>query len=207
MITRKNTSEHPLERDPKGRHVFGGNPHHQGITPKGSDVPTHRIFEMDLTDPNLPFTSPNLKTLPLYYPLKYGTGGPGMQYRVVSDSEIDIIFMTDPEPDLEDEAYVKVSAFPEVKFRLLPAISCNDDLTFDIATLGGKLDSIQDEPCMNPTCSSFKSADQCELLATIPPIPIKGHEEIWWEFEGAYMFFHFWYCRGCHTIITNNRCT
>lgn len=207
MIARKNTNEHPLERDPNGRHVFGGRPYHLGITPKGSHVPTHRIFQIDLTDPNLPFTSPDIKTLPLYYPLKYGYGGPGMQYRVISESEIEIIYMTDPEPDSEDQAYVMVSEFPEVRFRLLPAISNNDSLAYDVATLGGRLSTDQDETCMNPECPSFKTADQCELLATIPPIPIEGHDDIWWEFKGACMFFHFWYCRGCHTVITNNRCT
>jgi hypothetical protein len=207
MIERRDNSEHPLERDSAGRHVFGGSPYHKGITPKGSNVPTHRIFTIDLTDPALPFQSPELKTLPLYYPLKYGFGGPGMQYRVVSESEIEIIYMTDPEPDPDGEAYVKVAEFPEIRFRLLPALSKSDSLTFGIATLGGRLDSAQDEPCMNQSCSSFKLADRCELLATIPPIPIEGRQDIWWEFEGAYMFFHFWYCRGCHTIITNNRCT
>src|SRR5688500_17368587 len=109
MIERKNTREYPLKRDSSGRHVFGGQPYHKGITPNGSDVPTHRIFVIDLTDPELPFSSPDLKALPLYYPLKYGIGGPGMQYRIVSESEIEIIHMTDSEPDPEDIAYVKVS--------------------------------------------------------------------------------------------------
>lgn len=207
MLNRTSNLEHPLERDAAGRHVFGGTPIHQGITPPGSHVPTHRVFEIDLTDPQLPFRSDRLQKLPLYYPLKYGIGGPGMQYRVVSESGIEIIYMTDPKPDPEEVAYVKVNEFPEVKFKLLPGIASSDSLTFGIATLGGALDSEQDEPCMNPQCSCFKSAAQCELLASIPPVPIEGHDEIWWEFDGAYMFFHFWYCRAWDTIITNNRCT
>lgn len=207
MITQKSNAEHSLKRNSSGRHVFGGRPHHRGITPRGSNVPVHRLFVIDLTDPELPFSSPDLKSLPLYYPLKYGAGGPGMQYRVVSELEIEILHMTNPEPDPDDEAYVKVSEFPEVRFQLLPALSEGDALPFDIATLGGTLRDDQNEPCMNSQCPAYKSASQCELLATIPPIPVEGHDDIWWEFQGAYMFFHFWYCRGCDTIITSNRCS
>lgn len=207
MIIRKSNVEHPLTRDPSGRHVFGGKPFHRGITPRGADVPTHRLFVIDLADPELPFDSPDLQALPLYYPLKYGMGGPGMQYRVLCESEIEIIHITNPEPDPEELAYVKVTEFPECRFRVFPPISDNWQLTFDVATLGGTLDPGQDEPCRNPSCPNFGSPSQCELVASIPPIPIEGHDDIWWEYEGGYLFFHFWYCRGCDTIITANRCT
>jgi len=207
MITQKNNGEHPLERSPAGRHVFGGHPHHKGITPQGSEVPTHRIFEIDLSDPTLPFTSPDLRSLPLYYPLKYGSGGPVMQYRVISESEIQIIHMDPADPDDEEGAYVQVSEFPEVRFNLLPAIVPGQGLPFSAATLGGTVPYGGDQECMNTACPNHGSSAGCELLATIPPVDIEGHEGIWHEFEGGYLFFHFWYCRGCDTIITANRCT
>lgn len=207
MLIRRSDDEHPLKRDASGRHVFGGVPFHKGIVPSGSKVPTHRIFEIDLEDPSLPFGSDRLKSLPLYYPLKYGIGGPWMQYRVVSEAEIEIVAISDAEPDPEERAYVKASQFPEVRFNVLPRLLEGDKLTYDVATLGGSLEEGANEPCRNPLCVTVGSSDQCDLLATIPPIPVEGHDDIWWEFEGAYMFFHFWYCRGCDTIITNNRCS
>jgi hypothetical protein len=207
MIISKSKSETPLERDPNGRHIFGGPPFHRGITPKGSSVATHRILVVDLTDPDIPFASPNLKSLPLYYPLKYGMGGGSMQYRVVDESEIEIIAMGDEEPDPDEMAYVQVTEFPDVRFRVLPPITPGSGLPFDVATFGGTVEYGTDEPCMNPKCPHHGSASNCDLLATIPPIEIEGHDDIWWEFQGACMFFHFWYCRGCDTIIAANRCT
>ena len=206
MITRKSDSVHVLERSGSGRHIFGGPPYHRGITPAGASVPTHRLFEIDLTDPDLPFSSESLRSLPLYYPLKYGYGGPSMQYRILSENRIEIIHISDPQPDPEDEAYVKVDWFPEIRFTVSPPLPSGGEksLPFDIATVGGTVEYGEDEPCRNPDCPNFESSAQCELLATIPPLPIEGEDDIWWEFEGACMFFFFWQCKGCSTIITAN---
>lgn len=209
MITFKSDGEHPLKRSSTGRHIFGGAPHHNGITPIGSSVPTHRLFQIDLTDPVLPFSSPSLKSLPLYFPLKYGFGGPSMQYRVPSSDQIEIIFISDPQADSEENAYVKGDQFPEANFKLLPALPPGGAkaLPFDVATIGGHVEYGGDEPCRNPACSCFGSSSQCRLLASIPPVPIKGDGNMWWEYEGACMFFHYWLCGACETIITANRST
>lgn len=196
----------PLEKKKGGPHCTGGAAKHKGVLPRGSKVPVHRLLSLDLSDPDCPIRADGLKMLPLYYPLKYGFGGPSMQYEIISDDEIRIIHLSDPEPD--EDPYVKVASFPEVRYAILPPVPSDDDLDWFTITLGGAftLDHFSD-CCLNPECSNYGSNEACELLASVPPAPIEGHEDIWWEFEGAYMLFYFCVCHGCGGIITFNWAT
>ena len=131
-----------------------------------------------------------------------------MQYAVESNEEIRILHMSDPEPDSPDEAYVKVDAFPEIRYAAQPPISDGDAIDWFTLTLGGTetLDHKPDQ-CKNVDCKNFNAEPDVSLIASVPPKPIPTHPEIWWEFEGAYMLFYFWLCRGCNTIIASNRST
>ena len=208
MIDVRDTMFYPLQESEGGLHVFGGAPSHRGVTPTGSDVPVHKLLTIDLHDDSVPFSSDSIDFLPLYHPLKYGFGGPSMQYSVVSNDEIHILHLSDPEPDPAEVAYVKVDAFPEIRFSAKPAIQNDDDIDWFTLTLGGTgtLDH-QSDPCENESCPNYHKEPDVDLIASIPPKPIPGHEDIWWEFEGASMLFYFWLCRGCKTIIASNRST
>jgi hypothetical protein len=89
----RNTQMFTMTPKASGHHMFGGHADHRGATPRNSSIPTHKLLTLDLRDPLLPFRSDTLHRLPLYYPLKYGSGGPSMQYLVISDDEIDIFFI------------------------------------------------------------------------------------------------------------------
>lgn len=207
MLNFRDNLCYPLKFDPDGRHMFGGPATHRGTTPADSDVPVHLLLNLDLTDPAIPFTSPQLQRLPLYYPLKYGGGGPSMQYAIESDEEIRILYLSDP-PDNPEWTCVKVDAFPELPLKAEAPLPNDDALDWFTITLAGKptLDH-GCEPCQNPDCQFFEKVPEVDLLASVPPLEIPGHDEIWYEFSGAYMLFYFWYCRGCQTVITGNRAT
>jgi len=199
---------YPMSIDPNGKHVFGGKATHKGSTPSNTNVPLHKLLSIDLSDSKIPFSVEGLKKLPLYYPLKYGIGGPSIQYSVLSENEIDIIYMSDPQPDPEDEAYVQVESFPEVRLKTDSPVINDDDLSWFTISLGGSetLDH-QADYCENPNCANYHKEPDVELIACVPPFPIPGKEDLWYEFEGAYLLFYFWYCNGCSTIIASNRCT
>ena len=207
MLNIRDNSQFNLDADPSGRHVFGGPPTHKGATPIGSSVSTHKLLTLDLECRHLLFDSNSFRFLPLYYPLKYGGGGPAMQYSVLSDEAIEIIYLSD-EPDVPDSQYVRVDAFPEVNYSIGKQITPDDHIDWFTLTIGGSetLDHSPDS-CKNPKCDLFNQSGQGQLLASVPPIPIAGYDEIWWEFDGAYMLFYFWLCNGCNTIITSNRST
>lgn len=194
--------------DRSGNHIFGGPPCHHGATPKNTSVPLHMLLSLDLTDSRLPFRSDTLKFLPLYYPLKYGSGGSSVQYRIVSDERIEIIYLSDPEPDPEERAYVKIESFPEVPYSIGKAIPNDDSIDWFTTTIGGTctLDHESDW-CLNPQCPYYNTESKTDLIASIPPAPIDGHDDVWWDFQGSYMLFYFWLCRGCNGIIASNRCT
>ncbi len=208
MIEVRDRQLYPLVATDHGPHVFGGPVSHRGATPSGSSVPVHKLLSLDLHDDAIPFDSYAIRYLPLYYPLKYGFGGPSMQYSVVSDEEIHILYMSDPTPDPPDEAYVEIEAFPEIRYAAQSPIHNDDAIDWFTLTLGGTrtLDQKSDQ-CENKPCPNYHAEPDVDLIASIPPKPIPGHEDIWWEFEGAYMLFCFWLCRGCDTILTSNRST
>ena len=191
-----------------GLHMFGGRANHRGATPRGSSIPVHKLLSLDLRDPILPFKSEALQQLPLYYPLKYGFGGSSMQYLIISDDEIEIFYISHSEPDSDQVAYVKVESFPSVRYSLDRHIPNDDHIDWFTITIGGSctLDHSADR-CQNSRCPMYRAKPQVDLIASIPPVPIPGHKDIWWEFEGGYLLFYFWLCRGCQAIITSNRAT
>lgn len=84
-----------------GRLPVGGPPRHRGVLPPGSQVPLHHLLTIDLADLRSPFYyhAGGIRYLPLYYPLAYGRGGARVQYLVRSDDRVEIVFMSDSEPD------------------------------------------------------------------------------------------------------------
>ena len=70
-------------------HTFGGPPRHEGVVFNGCDKPWHLLFNLNLDDPHLRLKIPGLKWLPLYNALQYDSAY--IQYRVLSDSEIQIV--------------------------------------------------------------------------------------------------------------------
>jgi hypothetical protein len=105
----------------RGRHRFGGPPRQGGVIPRGTDAPLQLVLSLDLTDRNCPITSElGIKALPLDYPFKYSFGGPEIQYAVRSDSEIDILCLSEQEPDPAGRRYLQVDQFPEAVFDLVP---------------------------------------------------------------------------------------
>ena len=208
MIKVENSKMYTLRKSLFGKHTFGGPPKHKGATPVDSAVSTHLLLTLDLRDKKLPFSSDSLRYLPLYFPLKYGYGGPSMQYSVISDDEIKIHYLSNPVPDSEDSCYVKVSEFPRVRFSLGDLIENDDPIDWFTITVGGEptLDHKPDQ-CLNATCIHYKTEPNVDLICSLPPIKFKRSPDIWWEFEGAYLLFYFWLCRGCNSIITSNRAT
>lgn len=204
MITLRDKRLYPLVSQNDGPHVFGGQVTHLGATPEGSSVSVHKLFTLDLKDPHLPFLSSTVRYLPLYYPLKYGSGGASMQYEIVSEKEIRIIYLSDPEPDSSDDEYVHADVFPEVRYGALLPIQNREKLNWFTVTVGGEsaLGHLSNQ-CENSDCIHYHKAPDVDLIAAIPP----GEDDIWWEFKGSYMYFYFWICRGCQTVLASNRST
>ncbi len=118
-----------------GPHRFGGSPAHDGAIPRGTNVAIHHFLSLDLSDANCPIrTESAIRYLPLYYPLKYGVGGPEVQYAVRSDKEIRILYLSDKKPDERGMQYVRVSSLPKSTAKLVP-------LTYDEARILGFMDA------------------------------------------------------------------
>lgn len=97
-----------------GRHPVGGPPRHLGVLPLGSQVPLHHLLTIDLADLRSPlfYRAGGIRYLPLYYPLAYGSGGARVQYLVRSDDRIEIVFMSDSEPDAPPRCSILVPELP-----------------------------------------------------------------------------------------------
>jgi len=92
-------SEQPFRLVPSnsGVHKFGGRCTFSGVVPGNSDVPIQQLLLIDLRDAGVPFRAePHTPYLPLLYPFKYGIGGPEIQYSIASDSEVEILYLSDP---------------------------------------------------------------------------------------------------------------
>lgn len=220
-----------LRVGPTGPHRFGGQPAHRGVTPAQTETPLHLLLLLDLSDANCPIESDgSVQYLPLYYPLKYGFGGASVQYAVLSDDEIGIVYLSDELPDAEDHQYVRVSELPASAAEIIPL--CYEEariLAFDsgyfqpnaadraileelsrehpLILIGGD-DRLPvnagDVICRNPACEFFNGRVWVDVLASIPPVPINGASEFWYEYEGAFVDFYFCLCRYCRTIIAFN---
>lgn len=217
-----------------GRHRFGGPPMHKGIVPNGCDVPLQLVLELDLTDEQLPVAADRpLKKIPLLYPFKYGGGGPEVQYSVISDSEVKIIYMSDSAADDPESQYLLVDELPELRLELV-SLSYEEARTLayryydgyfgpDAADreildklnypyhllIGGRRSYITNAGeiiCRNPECEFYQRQVWFKCLAMVPPIPVDGDTSFWYEFEGGVKFC-FGMCYYCGTMIAFNVCS
>lgn len=215
----------------RGPHRFGGPPAHRGVIPPHTNTALHLILLLDLADEACPFVCQGTtRYLPLYYPLKYGCGGPSIQYTVVSDDAVKILHLSDETPDAEDEQYVQVAELPSASAEITP-LSYEEAriLAFaggyfqpnadDWATLNGLTRehplvliggchrlplNAGDVICKNPDCKFFDRRVWFDVIAAIPPVPINGVDDFWYEYQGGGVDFYFGFCNYCHTIIGFN---
>jgi hypothetical protein len=215
-----------------GRHCFGGPALHSGVRPPGSDVAIQLVIALDLSDPLIPISSElNVSKLPLYYPFKYGIGGSEIQYAIRSDSEIEILHMSDAAPDEKESQYLHVDELPTARLRLEP-------LTYEQARILGFMSSnayfqpsVEDQEileqldvnrliefggprrnivnagdvtCRNPACEFFGRRVHFDSVVLLPPIPINGEDGFWHEFQGGDVTFCFGFCCYCGTVIAFN---
>jgi hypothetical protein len=231
-VSKQNEQPFRLIPSNRGVHVFGGHCKFSGIVPKNSDVPIQQLLVIDLRDAGIPFkTEPQIPYLPLLYPFKYGTGGPEIQYSIVSDTEVEVIYISDPVPDEEEWQYLQVSELPKQPL-MLQALTYEEarcvtfmredghfqpdrsDLAIlkrldinNLISLGGRRRHIANAPdiyCRHPECEYYNKRTMFQFVATIPPIPVNGSDEFWYEFQGAHVDFCFGFCYYCKTIIAFN---
>ena len=223
-----------LVRDVNGRHRFGGQAEIAGAMPSGCDVPAQLVFDLDLTDPDVPFSSSaGLTRLPLIHPFKYGGGGGELQYRVTGDYSVDILWVSDSEPDPPDEQYLQIDYLPEVHFQLSPLTyeqarivsffatdrffqpneedrAVLDDLyQDDLILLGGPRQTLKNAGyfhCKNAQCSRHNLVSLPIYFLLVPAFEVGGTTEFWYEFDGD-VTFYFALCPHCQTIYTSNVCS
>ena len=58
--------------------------------------------------------------------------------------------------------------------------------------------------CRNPECGFFNRRVWADQIASIPPVPVNGVTDFWFEYDGASVEFYFWLCRYCGTVISSN---
>ena len=234
MLPIKKRDQRPFRLRPStnGRHQFGGACNFEGIIPNGSNTPLHQLLLIDLTDTSVPIeTQSSLRSLPLLYPLKYGSGGACLQYSMRAANQVEILFMSDPNPDAPDQQYVKVESLPTQRLELVPFTY--EEAKYDLFKRDGTffttswLDSWRFKEihttrliyfggfryhipnagppiCRNPACENFDRVTGWEFLASTPPIKSNGVDDFWHEFQGAFMDFVFLLCLECGTIISFN---
>jgi hypothetical protein len=227
----KNYRPYRLVLAEAGPHCFGGPPRHAGAVPGKTDTPLHHFLSLDLSDPHCPVMADGpVGHLPLYYPLKYGLGGSAVQYAVLSDTEIKLLYLSDESPDDDDQQYVQVSALPASQARSIPLKyeeariltfmtvdgyfqpSNKDGAVLDrlgrqnLISLGGRLPipNAGDVICRNDRCEFFNRRVYFRVVATVPPIPVNGSDEFWHEFQGGAVTFCFGLCQYCGTVIAFN---
>ena len=184
-----------------GPHRFGGQAAYRGITPPHTDTPLHLLLLLDLADVNCPFTCDGAtRYLPLYFPLKYGLGGPQVQYTVLSDGEIQILHMSDETPDAGGDQYVQVAQLPSCLAEILSLryeearilefaggyfqLNAEDRGILDelnrehpLILIGGNRRlpvNAGDVICRNPECEFYNAGVWVDIIATIPPVPVNG---------------------------------
>jgi hypothetical protein len=215
----------------EGPHRFGGPPAHRGVTPANTDTPLHLMLLLDLADGSCPIKSDGtVRYLPLYQPLKYGYGGPRIQYAVLSDDEIKILYMSDEFPDTKERQYVRVPELPSSPAEILPlryeearmldfvggyfqpnsddrAILNQLEREHPVILIGGQRrppENAGDLICRNPDCKFFDRRVWVDQIASIPPVPVNGAKDFWFEYDSADVTFYFWLCWYCGTIISFN---
>lgn len=234
FVKYRRTNERPfrLVAAKEGMHAFGGKCEFSGIVPKDCDVPIQQLLLIDLRDPDVPFAADSpINYLPILYPFKYGCGGPEIQYAVISDTEIEILYLSDPTPDEPEWQYIQVAELPKQPLAI-EALTYEEArcLTFmredgyfqpntsdlkilkrlglnSVITFGGRRNYIENAPkicCRNPTCQQHGEPTYFKLIATVPPIAVNGQDDFWYEFQGGGVDFCFGICHYCGTIIGFN---
>ena len=221
-----------LVPDSQGRHEFGGRSPYSGLVPTGTDTPVQNVVSLDLADPLTPVeTEIGLSKLPLLYPFKYGCGGPDIQYTVLTDSEIEILHLSDGEPDEAEEQYLQVEELPSARMALKPLsyeearilgfmsadayFQPNDDDreildqldVNNLVEVGGfhpQIPNAGDIFCHNPKCEFHERRVYFDAIVLLPPLPINGDDEFWHQFQGGGVTFCFGFCRYCGTVIAFN---
>lgn len=222
-----------LIRNANGRHCFGGKTAIEGATPTGTNVPVQLVLDLDLTDPEIPISCDGVTRLPLIHPFKYGGGGGELQYRILGDRSVEILWISDSEPDATDEQYLDIDTLPEVRFSLAPlnyeqarVVSFFETNTFfqpsaedrailddlyqdSLILIGGPRQTLRNAAyfqCRNPQCSRHNQVSIPSYFALIPAIDVDSSSEFWCEFD-ADVTFYFALCPHCHTIFTSNACS
>lgn len=82
----------------------------------------HLLLLLDLRDKLVPIESAgeNVRTLPLYYPLRYGMGGGEVQYDIVSDTRIRILSSLHEEDADDPEGFWFPDEFPTIPVTIVP---------------------------------------------------------------------------------------
>lgn len=228
----KNERPFRLVPSENGKHVFGGVSTIAGLSPKTCDVPCQQVFLLDLTDESFPVeASANCASLVLVYPFKYGGGGPEIQYAVLSDHEIEILYLSEDVADESEWQYLQIESLPTMRFDLVPLSyeearyqtfmrengyfqpSVEDRAISDrlhengFIPVGGRRNYIVNAGtivCRNPACARFGKPTRFELLTMVPPISVDGTDDFWYEFQGGDVDFCFGFCKACGTIISFN---
>jgi len=99
-------------------HRFGGPPVHRGVKPHRNGAPLHLLYNFDCEDPLVPIRMTGARYLPLYYSFPYNAGAVG--YRVVSDTEIEILYMETKEVMANFPYDNYPQEFPEMRVSLMP---------------------------------------------------------------------------------------
>ena len=76
-----------------------------------------------------------------------------------------------------------------------------------LAEVGGHHPYIRNAPdiiCRNPRCEFNQRRTYFDTVLLLPPFPVNGEDEFWYEFQGACMTFCFGLCRFCGTVIVFN---
>lgn len=102
---------------PWGRHLFGGKPRIEfcGIRPP---APIHHLLTLDTRDRLSPIVFEAVRFVPLIYPLAYSSGGGAIRYRVLSDRKVEILHLSEFDPD--DRPYFALDSLPERNASLVP---------------------------------------------------------------------------------------
>lgn len=192
----------------------------------------HRLLTLDMSDPLVPleFSGASIRYLPLYYPLRYGYGGGQAQYRVVSNTRIEVLNVNERGPD--DDEYPFMDHFPERSVYLEPftyeqfraLLIAEEGDGFDLSRqdlrslrgikhehliqLGGHVSTLGGDirvRCKNPKCDWENTDTAVHVFARVSAVPA-ADLLLFGEFSSD-VEIYYGFCRGCGTIVTCNRCT
>jgi hypothetical protein len=208
---------------PWGRHRFGGRPdiRFEGTPPP---APIHHIFTLDTQDRRSPIRFEGVRYVPLIYPLAYSSGGGQVAYRVVGDMKVQVIRLTEYDP--EEPPYFLLDALPERRCSLKPLTYAERRIAksrisdrslldrwrmrrlwngecFEVAGIMDYRPNIWDVPCPSPANSN---GDRCSAWTfAIFPASKVPFGDIWHEYSYT-VWFCFAICFRCGLIHAFNTC-